>query len=460
MIYDRLLHLAIESPGDLFVVTATSKYTFHQAAELSRNIASRLQEQNVQELGIYLADGPEILWLLLASDVLGARACVVNGRYPAGEVRALRERFALTWLAAPAGQTDLGDRILCIADIMPAPRDIALASCREDAVYRSQPAARSLVLTTGTTGEPKGAVYKWGDLATQVKLEARYRGTRWLLAYNLSHFAGIQMMLHVLYNGATLVIPPSHEMPVIMHMIRKHDVEYISATATFWRIFLASFRADDIKDLRLRQITIGGEAATNEVLAGLRRLFPEARISHVYAATEVGSCFSVRDGEKGFPISFLGRGDGEVELKIVDGELFVRSRHSMVSYFHETTDRRGNWQATGDMVRLEGDRVVFLGRKSETINVGGVKVHPTEVEEVILELPEVQHVRVYGRPNPVTGWVVVADVVPVESQDSEALKALIRRHCATQLDRYRQPLLIHIVSELPQLHQKLIRRPR
>jgi acyl-CoA synthetase (AMP-forming)/AMP-acid ligase II len=328
----------------------------------------------------------------------------------------------------------------------------------EHSQLRSDTTARLIILTTGTTGQPKGAVYSWQDLASQAKVKPQFQGTRWLLAYNLNHFAGIQMVNHVLFNAANLVIPHQRDMPTILKILKDQQVEYVSATPTFWRVFLTACRPVDAEELELKHITIGGEAVTQEILVGLRDLLPDTAISQVYATTEVGSCFSVRDGERGFPASLLDRAQGNVKLKVIDGELYVRSTNSMIGYVEsDIEDLRGSWHATGDLVRIEGDRVIFMGRKSELINVGGVKVHPLEVEEAILELPQVQTVRVHGRPNPITGRAVVADIVPAGDQDEERLKELVRKHCATRLDRYSWPRLIRIVPELPKSNQKLIR---
>src|SRR6185437_9108236 len=102
-------------------------------------------------------------------------------------------------------------------------------------------------------------------------------------------------------------------------------------------------------------------------------------------------------------------------LRVEDGELWVRTAAGMLGYAgHEapgvpsasdtpvtpvTPVTAGSWQPTGDLVEVVDDRVLFRGRRSEVINVGGVKVHPLPVEERIAALPDVAAARVFGRPN-------------------------------------------------------------
>jgi acyl-CoA synthetase (AMP-forming)/AMP-acid ligase II len=107
------------------------------------------------------------------------------------------------------------------------------------------------------------------------------------------------------------------------------------------------------------------------------------------------------------------------------------------------------WFHTGDAVEVNGDYLRILGRKSEQINVGGEKVYPTEVENVILELPSVADVTVYGEKNPITGEIVCADITPA-SKAGEAARELVtkvKEHCRSKLQRYKVPVRINIVDD-------------
>lgn len=461
MIVDQLRTYAAASPEAPFLLTPERAWSYQASFEIAGRLAARLKSLGLKHFGLCLPDGPEAILLMLAADAAGATLCLVNPRFTPDEVRQVRDRFDLERLVVAAPDPALGEGLVEAGSLF---RDCESAAYGRAPEPSSDPSSRCLVLTTGTTGAPKGAVYAWNDLLAQTKRHERFARTRWLLVYHLNHFAGLQVLAHVLANGATVVIPASRDMAEVLAAIRRHGVEFISATPTFWRLFNSAVAPHESADLPVRQITIGGEAVTSDVLEGLRQRLPQARISQVYATTELGSCFSVRDGEKGFPVSFLTM-DGDdasardVDLKIVDGQLHVRSRRGMMAYYGDAAQRQGTWQPTGDLVRIDGDRVVFLGRLSEVINVGGVKVHPIEVEDVILRLPEVRNAHVYGRPNPITGNIIVADVVPAPcAAGAEGLVNLVRNHCERELDRYRQPRLVRVVAELAEANDKVLRR--
>ncbi len=160
--------------------------------------------------------------------------------------------------------------------------------------------------------------------------------------------------------------------------------------------------------MRLQQITLGGEAIDQQILDALHGIFPTARMIHIYATTELGRCFSVSDGRAGFPAQLLEQPTAEgVELKVEDNQLFVRPAHAMEAYDRAlpAADRfdPSGWFATGDLVRIEGDRVYFAGRRGDMINVGGNKVQPLEIENRLRGLPQIADVRVLAAPRPWPG---------------------------------------------------------
>jgi acyl-CoA synthetase (AMP-forming)/AMP-acid ligase II len=256
-------------------------------------------------------------------------------------------------------------------------------------------------------------------------------GQRWLLAYGLHQFAGLQILMHVLAAGATLVAPTPRRPREGLAAMRAHEVTHASATPTFWRFLVAELHADGGPVPDLRQITLGGEAIPAPLLPELRATFPNARISQVYAASEFGSSGSMRDGRNGLSTDVLNRGDdADIAMKIVDGELWVRSRTGMLGYYGEPAIDPDGWRPTGDLVEVVGDRIFFRGRNTEIISVGGVKVHPLPIEDRILPVPGVAMARVYGRPNPMTGAIVAVDVVAAPGADQDVVDEAIRAACA------------------------------
>ena len=132
-------------------------------------------------------------------------------------------------------------------------------------------------------------------------------------------------------------------------------------------------------------MTLGGEASPGGLLDELRAAFPDARISHVYASTEFGSVASVRDGLPGFPFAALfAESNPSSNLRVIDGELWVRSEAGMLGYAGDGSQPADadEWRPPVTSWRSSG-RVLFRGRSTEVINVGGVKVPPLPIEDKI-----------------------------------------------------------------------------
>ena len=162
----------------------------------------------------------------------------------------------------------------------------------------------------------------------------------------------------------------------------------------------------------------------------------------------------------GMPASILSRDAASTaQFKINGGELYIKSLHGMRGYVgagHLGSQEGGGWLATGDLVKVEGDRIIFLGRRTEIINVGGTKVHPLEIEAVISALPSVKLARVYGKENPVVGQIVAVDIVAHENIPESEIEAAVREACK-EFSRTMQPRLINIVSAIETKNQKVAR---
>ncbi len=204
-----------------------------------------------------------------------------------------------------------------------------------------------------------------------------------------------------------------------------------------------------------RYIRLSGEIADQAILNSLRAFYPNAEISHAFATTEAGVAFDVRDALAGFPARLLTSTPG-VDLKVVDGTLRVRSARAARRYLGEDPpvlkDPEG-FVDTGDVVELRESRYHFRGRRDGVINVGGLKVHPEEVEAVLNRHPRVRLSLVQPKKNPITGALVVADVLLKDSSAAEderagELQQAIQRFCRESLAPHKVPAAIRFVPEL------------
>lgn len=143
-------------------------------------------------------------------------------------------------------------------------------------------------------------------------------------------------------------------------------------------------------------------------LQRLHEALPDARLKQTYGLSELGILPTKSRSDDSLWVRLSGPG---FAYEIRDGILWIRSETAMLGYLNAPApfDDRGFFN-TQDAVEVDGDYVRILGRKSEIINVAGEKVHPSEVEDVLLDHPEIADATVTGRPNPVTGMVVAATV--------------------------------------------------
>ena len=445
---ELLRRRAAQDADAVAMIAESGTWTYAALAADAEALAHGLRENGIERFAIASNDIPLVVALLAASSLIGAEACVYAPDIAPDEMD--RQAVAFAHAVVVSDRDDLGTRDLTVVQ----PDGLR----REGDALAVLPQRRPLlVLTTGSTGAPKGVRHDWSRQLARMQRARDGFGQVWLLAYGPQQFAGLQVLIHVLGAGATLVAPSVRRPQAVLDLLFDHAVTHISATPTFWRFLLAELRADPRAMPRLAQITLGGEAASGALLEELRETFPSARISHIYAGSEFGSTGSVRDGVDGLPASLLdGSNESEVSLKIVDGELWVRSSASMLGYHGEDDRPADEWWPTGDLVEVVEDRIAFRGRKTDVINVGGVKVHPLPVEERVTAVRGVKAARVYGRANAMVGAVVAVDVVAEDGVNEFDLKAAIHDAC-DDLPRPWQPKSVKIVAELAMKENKVVR---
>jgi len=302
--------------------------------------------------------------------------------------------------------------------------------------------------TSGTTGTPILIDHSLESLSRTVKQPSqKSQDFIWGLLYDPCRFAGLQVILQSLIGGNMLVFSSDNNFNSQVETLLQHQVNALSASPSLWRKMLIDGR---IRQMSLRQITLGGEIADDSILNKLKSSFPDSRIIHIYASTEAGVGFAVTDAKAGFPANWLNKPKKDIHMKIgSNGNLLIKQSQQVGGKeVLQRIDEQG-FLDTQDKVTQERDRILFLGRESGCINVGGNKVHPEEVENVIRELNEVADVRVYSKKNPIIGELVSADIMLSEEQeDKKTVKKTITEHCKTKLELYKIPALISFTSDL------------
>ncbi|WP_428395186.1 AMP-binding protein [Lichenicoccus sp.] len=348
------------------------------------------------------------------------------------------------------------DAVLCedpatVADLAQAP-DIVTCVPQPAASIPEDRAAETewVLLTSGTTGPPKLAVHDLAGLIAPFGTGLATSPIVWSTFYDIRRYGGLQILLRALVGGASMVLSEAGE-PVGRFLARagRAGVTHISGTPSHWRAVLMSAAASSLDPAIVR---LSGEVCDQAILDRLAQAYPRAGIGHAFASTEAGVGFEVNDGGAGFPAALVEQQDAPVALRVRDGGLQIRSARTARHYLGGgSLALPDGFVDTGDLVERHGDRYVFVGRRGGIINVGGQKVHPKAVEAVINLHPDVHASRVSSWPSPITGALVVAEIVIAPGAagiDFAAREDAILELCRRHLPAHQVPAMIRQTASL------------
>lgn len=301
-----------------------------------------------------------------------------------------------------------------------------------------------VMFTSGSTGKSKAVLYRADHLLGRFAGPARAIH-RILLFLKFDHIGGINTLFAVLSQGGTIVVSRSRQAEQICQLIELAGVTLLPTTPSFLTMLVMSkfYESHDLSSLQV--VTYGTEVMPQSTLRAVARLFPEVKLKQTYGSTELGILPSRSQSNDSKWIRLGGEG---VRWKVVDGVLWIKTATPMLGYLNAPSpfDAEG-WYNTEDQVEVDGEYLQFLGRRSEIINVGGEKVYPQEVEDVILEMPNVSEVLIRGVNNPVTGQTVAAEVVLTKSEDLREFRRRLRTFCQSRLARYKIPTQVRLSAE-------------
>lgn len=376
----------------------------------------------------------------LASDQLGLRAQAQRGgvveirtqdaAVVAGAIAAL-EGWASEVRLVPPG-IEVLETLAELTVVSPEPHGARATT------EKSPDSTRWILYTSGTTSEPKAISHTIESLTRTVATRSDAAYT-WGLLYDPIRMAGLQVILQAMHSGAPVVAPSLND-PLAnrVRTLAKEQVDALSATPSLWRQIM---QLPISSSLALRQITLGGEIADQRILDALRARYPSARIVHVFASTETGAAFSVKDGRAGFPLSYLAEPPRGIPLEIRDDVLYVYSPGVSAA-------GSDGFASTGDIVKVVGDRVEFRGRSTGVVNIGGANVWPEVVETILRQHPHVLEAVVSSRPNAMTGNILVARVTLSDDADRHGLSKRLRSWVRQHAPSTHVPASVTVVDEL------------
>ena len=299
-----------------------------------------------------------------------------------------------------------------------------------------------VLFTSGSSGQPKAALHDLSKLL--FKFETKRNSLLTINFLLFDHWGGLNTLFHILINGGTVVFLENRNPDYVCELIEKHKVELLPTSPTFLNMMLLSraYERHDLKSLKI--ITYGSEPMPESVLKKLNFIFPKLKLQQTYGLIELGVMSSKSKDNQSLWVKIGGNG---FQIRVCDGLLEIKSDSAMIGYLNaESPYTEDGWFKTGDAVEVDGEYYKILGRKSELINVGGEKVYPQEVENIIISIEDVLDVQVYGEKHSFTGNIVCAKVLINSEIDQDMLKREIKRLCKLKLESFKNPVKIIFVN--------------
>lgn len=389
---------------------------------------------------------------------------VVNGGYSLNSVATLLALFLDRCVVVPL--VTLNERDLDTVTEHCRPRFLVTAGTELDVEELPPPAPGSagmierlgdedaaglVLLSSGSTGVPKVILHNLDNLVGQ-KLEKRPRRSsnplNILMVLMFDHIGGINSLLSTLLVGGTAVLPHERVPDEICGLIERHGIRVLPTSPTFLNLIIMGgyHRKYDLSSLRL--VTYGTEPMSDELLKRVNQNFPGVRLLQTFGTSETGIATTTSESSSStyFKIS-----DTDVEHRIVDGELQLKSRTQFLGYMNYADDSltEDRWFRTGDLVEETGDGYLRIkGRAKEVINVGGEKLLPVELESVLLASPLIDDCVVYGKANAITGQTVCVDVKPKGEMSRVAARKHVQEFLADKVEPFKIPSKISVVDSV------------
>jgi acyl-CoA synthetase (AMP-forming)/AMP-acid ligase II len=312
------------------------------------------------------------------------------------------------------------------------------------AALRETGEAGLVIFSSGSTGQSKGALHAASKLLK--KFETPRQDLRTVALLLFDHIAGVDTLLYCLSNTSTILVPAARDPETVCALIARHGAEVLPAAPSFLNLMLlaGSPERHDLSSLKI--VTYGSEMMPQATLERCADAFAGAQLIQKYGTSELGAPRSRSRGKRSRWVRIGGDG---FDWRVRNGTLEIKSGTAMAGYLNAPSPfTEDGYFMTGDRVEVDGAYLRFLGRDSDIINVGGQKVYPAEVEEILKELPAIAEVAVFGEPSAILGAIVVCRIRPADpTLPPASLRSLIRKHLAGRLEPYKIPQKILVTDK-------------
>lgn len=326
-----------------------------------------------------------------------------------------------------------------------------------------------VMYTSGTTGKPKGVMLTHRNVlaAGEIWSESMEitENDRMLVSTPLFHCAAAHVfVIPVTYKGGTIIIEETFSTDKTLKLLLDAEPTLFFGVPAMYTILLNLPHIVDFEFPTLRLFGYGAAPMPYEILKKLKETFPNVKVQNLYGQTEnVPAAASLKDHLALEKIGSVGEALPQTKIKVVDedgksvpagqvGEIVVSGPQVMKGYLKNDEETRrtikDGWLYTGDLGRFDEEGLLYIvDRKKDMIIRGGENVYPIEVEEVLYQIPALLEAAVVGVPHDVYGEVPKAFVVTKEGQSITHQQII--DYCATQLAKYKVPMEVEFIDELP-----------
>lgn len=474
-------------PDKVALVCGSQRLTYRQLDERALRIASGLKQQGVgsgDRVVVFLQNGVEIVEMLFAAFALGAIVVPVTTRLT------VRELLYICDDSQPSAIVFEGESATILEVLQRHPDATWISTNSEEAgvislasLRRSEQTALPrlpietddaiIMYTSGTTGKPKGAIITHANIIVQ---HCFVNAVEWgisaddifLVTTPLAHRTGFARLANALTLGGTLIVMKKFDARAAIEAVASEGVTVLGMVPTVCRMMLPEIKADPSRCNSLRRIVVTGEAFPVDLKRQFLALLPQVRLVSFFAMTEVGGVTSLSHDEQFDHAASIGRPMPGVEVRIVDdagtdvpvgqpGELLVRvglpGRYSVMRGYYGRPDETAKtindgWVHTGDVAKAdEAGYLYIVDRKKDMVLSGGFNVYTKEVEQALLENPDLADAAVIGVPDPIFGEAVVA-FVEAERGATPTFQTIID-HVRTRVAGYKKPKHVIVLNQLP-----------
>jgi fatty-acyl-CoA synthase len=481
---DVLRRQARHRPARTAYVLGPHRVTYARFNETANRLAHALAALGVghgDRVATLAPNRVEYPAIYFACAKLGAIHVPVNFRFRAGEIRHVLAQSEASVLLHAGEFTDVAH------DLRPAlpalrhlvPLDGTGTGTFETLLVRASAAEpppppalderdpHVCLYTSGTTGDPKGALLSHRSYVLQASQSQATMGLGeddvGLCMFPMFHMGGWAMPLGYWAGGGTVVIMERADPGEILRTVARERATYLYLIPTLWQAVLALPELDRTDLGSLRTLASGTQAMTAAQVEAIIARLQNPRLFIVYGQTEAGPVATLRPPDVRRKPTSVGRPALHVDVRVVGadgaeaapgetGEITCRSEYTMLGYWRlpEATAEtlRAGWVHTGDLGVVDDEGFLHVaGRSKEMIKCGGESIFPAEVERCLLEHPGIAEAAVFGVPDAHWGEMAVAVVVP--RAGAALTEAEVVAHVRQRLAGYKKPQAVRFADALP-----------